>query len=158
MLPVLSLFDYFVLTYLAWGWLRGSWRGLYRELYGIISALLVLAMLAGYGLISSVWHLVVQLNQHSLRLSGVLGYFILLLVTVFFLWRIRRRSQELKQGEAIATGIPGGLLGALRAGLWSTAFIMFNMLLPLNLFEKLFIQKSATLSLLKPILEFFHVT
>ena len=156
--PALSLFDYFVLTYLAWGGMRGSWRGLYRELYGIISALLVLALLSGYGLISSVWHLVLQLNQHSLRLSGVLGYFMLLLATVFVLWRIRRRSQELKQGPAIATGIPGSILGALRTGLWSTAFIAFNKLLPLNLFEHLFIQQSAALRLLEPVLEFFHVT
>ena len=157
MSPDLSLFDYFVLTYLAWGWIRGSWRGLYRELYGIISALLVLAMLAGYGLISSVWHLLVQLNQHSLRLSGVLGYFILLLTAVFLLWRIRRRSQELKQGKAIATGIPGSMLGTLRAGLWSIVFISVNRLLPLNLFESLFIKQSATMGLLEPILEFFHL-
>ena len=95
----MSLFDYFVLTYLAWGAIRGSWRGLYRELYGVLSALLVLALLSGYGLISSIWRLVSQLNQYSLQLSGVLGYFVLLLATILLLWRIRRSTQELKQGN-----------------------------------------------------------
>lgn len=153
----MSLFDYFVLTYVAWGWIRGSWRGLYRELYGMISAMLVLSMLAGYGLISSVWHLVVQMNQHSLRLSGVLGYFMLVFVTVFLLWRIRRRSQGLKQGNASATGIPGSILGILRTALWTIVFVAVNKLLPLNLFQSLFIKQSATLNLLEPILEFIHV-
>ena len=154
----MSLFDYFVLTYLVWGAMRGSWRGLYRELYGALSALLVLAMLSGYGLISSVWHLVSQLNQYSFRLSGVLGYFLLLLATLFLLWRIRSRSQELKQAKAVASGIPGSFLGALRAGLWSTAFVALNSLLPMNPFQSLFIKQSTTLALLEPILEFIHVT
>ena len=153
----MSLFDYLVLTYLAWGAIRGSWRGLYRELYGVLSALLVLALLSGYGLISSIWHLVSQLNQYSFRLSGVLGYFMLLLATLFLLWRFRSRSQELKQGRAQATGMPGSVLGSLRAGLWSTAFVAVNSLIPMNLFQSLFIKQSATLALLEPILEFFHV-
>jgi len=153
----MSLFDYFILTYLAWGGMRGSWRGLYRELYGVLSALLVLALLSGYGLLSGIWGLVSQINQHSLQLSGVLGYFMLLLITVFLLWRIRGRLQELKQGKAIATGVPGSIMGTLRAGLWSTVFVAVNSLLPMNLFQSLFIKQSTTLALLEPILEFIHV-
>ena len=154
----MSLFDYFVLTYLVWGAVRGSRRGLYRELYGVISALLVLALLSGYGLISSVWHLVSQLNQYSLQFSGVLGYFTLLLATIFLLWRIRRRLLELKQGKAVSAGVLGGIIGSLRAGLWSTAFVAVNSLIPMNLFQGLIIKQSTNLALLEPILEFIHVT
>ena len=152
-----TLFDYIVLIYLVWGWIRGSWRGLYRELFGSLIALLLLAMLAGYSLISSVWHLISHLNQHSLHLSGVLGYSLLLLGTLLLLWRIRWRLQQLKTGKPVATGIPSGIVGTLRTALWSMAFIAINRLLPLNLFEKLFIDQSITLALLEPILTFFHV-
>lgn len=156
-MPDLNLFDYFVLTYLAWGWIRGSWRGLYTELYGIISALLVLALLSGYGLTSSVWHLISSLNQHTMKLSGVTGYFLLILITLFVLWRIHRRLRGLRKGEPTGSSTITSILGVSRAALWSLVFVSINSLLPLNLFERLFIKQSSTLALLQPVLEFIHV-
>ncbi len=156
-MPDLNLFDYFVMTYLAWGWIRGNWRGLYAELYGIISALLVLALLSGYGLTSSVWHLISSVNQHTMKLSGAGGYFLLIILTLFLLWRIHRRLRGLRKGDPTGSSTLTSTLGIFRAALWTLVFVSINSLLPLNLFERLFIKQSTTLALLRPVLEFIHV-
>ncbi|WP_419630437.1 hypothetical protein [Thiolapillus sp.] len=84
-----TLFDWVILLYLCWCLLRGWRRGFYPELYAALSAVLLLAMLAGFSLTTVLWRSLDHLLNDYLHLSRLLGLLLLLGLMVWLLWKIR---------------------------------------------------------------------
>ncbi|WP_456407254.1 CvpA family protein, partial [Thiolapillus sp.] len=105
-----TLFDWVVLLYLAWCILRGWRRGFYPELYAAISAILMLAMLAGFSLTTVLWHSLDHLLHDYLRLSRLLGMLVLLVLMAWLLWKIRVYLSDLKKKKSRSSA-PGLVMG-----------------------------------------------
>ncbi|WP_419644763.1 hypothetical protein, partial [Thiolapillus sp.] len=111
-----TLFDWVILLYLCWCLLRGWRRGFYPELYAALSAVLLLAMLAGFSLTTVLWRSLDHLLNDYLHLSRLLGLLLLLGLMVWLLWKIRAYLTGLEFSSTLSyfpTPPPTGFCGSL---------------------------------------------
>ncbi len=124
-----TLFDWLVLLYLIWCVLRGWRRGFYPELYAAISAILLLAVLAGFSLTTVMWHSLDHVLRDYLHLSRLLGMLVLLVLMVWFLWKIRAYLSDLKRKTSRSSPL-GVVMGLVQGVLWVTVVLTVVRLLP----------------------------
>jgi len=127
-----TLFDWVVLLYLVWCVLRGWRRGIYPELHASISAILWLAMLAGFSLTRVLWYSLDHLLQDYLHMSRLLGVLLLIVLMVYFLWKIRSYLSDLKKKKS-RSSIFGVVLGLLQGILWVWVVLVIVRLLPFSI-------------------------
>ena len=140
-------FDWFSLLFLAWSLLRGWRRGFQPELHNLLTALLVLLLLAGVSLVALIWGSLDRLVHEQLRLSRLIGWLVVMGFTLYLLWKIRRWLGDLKKRRSRRS--PAGILGGLLAGLaWLLAMVVAARLLPLEISGVLY---STTARLLRPL-------
>lgn len=132
-----TLFDWIVLLYLCWSSLRGWRRGFYPELYAAISAILLLAMLAGFSLTTVMWHSLDHLLHDYLHLSRLLGVLVLLALMAWLLWKIRAYLSDLKKKKS-RTAPLGLVMGLCQGILWVTVLLVVARLLPFMLSNVLY--------------------
>ncbi len=108
-----TLFDWVVILYLCWSVLRGWRRGLYPELHAGLGAVLVLALLAGFSLSRVVWQSLEHLLTDYLHLSRLLGFLLLVLLSAWFLWKIRAYLAGMKRKKS-RSSVPGLLMGLVQ--------------------------------------------
>ncbi|WP_457666248.1 CvpA family protein [Thiolapillus sp.] len=132
-----TLFDWVVLLYLCWCLLRGWRRGFYPELYAALSAILLLAMLAGFSLTTVLWHSLDHLLKDYLHLSRLLGLLLLIVLTAWLLWKIRAYLSDLKRKKSRSS--PLGLITGLFQGLlWVTVVLAIARMLPFTVSSVLY--------------------
>lgn len=124
-----TLFDWAVLLYLIWCALRGWRRGFYPELYAAISAILLLAVLAGFGLTTVMWHSLDHLLHDYLHLSRLLGMLLLLVLMICFLWKIRTYLSDFKRKKSPSSPL-GVVMGLGQGALWVAVVLTVVRLLP----------------------------
>ena len=146
-LPV-TLFDWVVLLYLCWCLLRGWRRGVYPELYAAISAILLLAMLAGFSLITVLWHSLDYLLHDYLRLSRLLGMMLLVAAMIFLLWKIRRYLSDLKKKKSRSAPL-GMVMGLMQGILWVGVVLALVRMLPFSISNVLY---STAMRVWRPLL------
>ncbi len=142
-----TLFDWVVILYLGWSVLRGWRRGFYPELHAALSAILMLALLAGYSLTRLVWDSLDTLINDYLHLSRLLGMLALVLLSVYFLWKIRRYLADMKKKKSRAS-VPGAVLGLVQAGLWVGVILCVARVLPFSVSTVLY---STSMFLWRPL-------
>jgi uncharacterized membrane protein required for colicin V production len=124
-----TLFDWVVILYLCWSVLRGWRRGFYPELHAALSALLMLALLAGFSLAQVVWQSLDLLISDFLHLSRLLGVLLLVFFSAFFLWKIRRYLSDMKKKKS-RSSLPGMAMGLVQAMLWTGVLLTLVRMLP----------------------------
>ncbi|WP_456374264.1 CvpA family protein [Thiolapillus sp.] len=124
-----TLFDWVVILYLCWSLLRGWRRGFYPELHAALSAVLMLALLAGFSLTRLVWQSLDLLISDFLHLSRLLGLLLLVFLSAYLLWKIRRYLSDIKKKKS-GSSLPGMLMGLLQAVLWVGVLLTLVRLLP----------------------------
>ncbi len=132
-----TLFDWVVLLYLCWSILRGWRRGFYPELYAAISAALLLAMLAGFSLTTVLWHSLDLVLQDLLHFSRLLGVLLLLVLTAWFLWKIRFYLSDLKKKKSRSSSL-GLVAGLCQSLLWVTVVLVVARMLPFSISSVLY--------------------
>ena len=124
-----TLFDWVVILYLCWSVLRGWRRGFYPELHAGLSAVLILALLAGFSLTRVVWQSLDLLISDFLHLSRLLGLLLLVFFSVYLLWKIRRYLSDMKKKKS-GSSLPGLVMGLVQAMLWVTVVLTLVRMLP----------------------------
>lgn len=132
-----TLFDWVILLYLCWCLLRGWRRGFYPELYAVLSAVLLLAMLAGFSLTTVLWRSLDHLLNDYLHLSRLLGLLLLLVLMVWLLWKIRAYLSGLKQKKSRSSPF-GPVMGLLQGVLWVTVVLVIARMLPFTVSSVLY--------------------
>jgi len=127
-----TLFDWVVLLYLSWSLLRGWRRGFYPELYAAISAILLLALLAGFSLTTVLWHSLDHLLHDFLRLSRLLGMLLLMGLMAWFLWKIRSYLSDLKKKRSSSSPL-GMAMGLFQSLLWVAIILVIARMLPVTI-------------------------
>ncbi|HID46211.1 MAG TPA: hypothetical protein EYP34_10705 [Chromatiaceae bacterium] len=127
-----TLFDWVVLLYLSWSLLRGWRRGFYPELYAAISAILLLALLAGFSLTTVLWHSLDHLLHDFLRLSRLLGMLLLMGLMAWFLWKIRSYLSDLKKKRSRSSPL-GMAMGLFQSLLWVAIILVIARMLPVTI-------------------------
>ena len=118
----MTTLDMIVGSYLLWGFYQGRRRGLRNEGVGIISLLIVLAFLLGFGLFKLVGNSLATLADSVSQTRGIVISVLLMVATLAVVIFIRKK---LRRQQAIVTpaGEPslyGGIAGLLRAMLMLT--------------------------------------
>ncbi len=142
-----TLFDWVVILYLCWSVLRGWRRGFYPELHAALSAILMLALLAGYSLTRVVWQSLDILINDYLHLSRLLGILALVLLSVYFLWKIRRYLSDMKKKKS-SSSVPGAAMGLVQAALWVGVILCVVRVLPFSITTVLY---STSMHLWRPL-------
>ncbi len=132
-----TLFDWVVILYLAWCLLRGWRRGFYPELHAALSAILMLALLAGFSLTRVVWQSLDHLLNDYLHLSHLLGLLLLVGLSAWFLWKIRAWLSDLKKRRAKAS-VFGLLMGLGQGMLWVAVVLSIVRMLPFSVSTALY--------------------
>ena len=132
-----TLFDWVVLLYLLWSMLRGWRRGFYPQLYAAVSAILLLAMLAGFSLTTVLWHSLDHLLRDYLHLSRLLGVLLLLVLMAWLLWKIRSYLSGLKKKKS-RSSVFGVVMGLCQSLLWVAVVLVIARLLPFGLSSVLY--------------------
>ncbi|BAO44720.1 CvpA family protein [Thiolapillus brandeum] len=143
-----TLFDWVVILYLCWSVLRGWRRGFYPELHAALSAILLLALLAGFSLTRVVWQSLDVLVKDYLHLSSLLGLLTLILLSAYFLWKIRRYLNDLKKKRS-GSSAPGLAMGLVQAVLWVGVILCIVRILPFSVSTILY---STAMQLWRPLL------
>ncbi len=132
-----TLFDWVVILYLGWSVLRGGRRGFYPELYAALSAVLVLALLAGFSLGRMVWRSLDRLLMDYLHLSRLLGFLLLVVLSAWFLWKIRAYLSGMKRKKS-RSPVLGPLMGLVQGTLWVGVLLSVARMLPFSISSALY--------------------
>ena len=142
-----TLFDWVVILYLCWSVLRGWRRGFFPELHAALGAVLMLSLLAGYGLTRVVWQSLDTLVNDYLHLSRLVGMLALVLLSVYFLWKIHRYLSDLKKKKS-SPSAPGAVMGLVQAVLWVGVILCVARVLPFSVSTVLY---STSMHLWRPL-------
>ena len=113
----MATLDMIVGGYLAWGFYQGRRRGLRSEGIRIISLLVVLAFLLGFGLFKLVGNSLATLADSVSQTRGMIISVLLMVATLVVVIIIRRklRHQQAKVRPTREPSLYGGIAGLLRA-------------------------------------------
>ena len=113
----MATLDMIVGGYLVWGFYQGRRRGLRSEGLRIISLLVVLAFLLGFGLFGLVGNSLATLADSVSQTRGIVISVLLMITTLAVVIIIRRklRHQQAKVRPAGEPSLYGGIAGLLRA-------------------------------------------
>jgi len=113
----MATLDMIVGGYLVWGFYQGRRRGLRGEAVRVISLLIVLTFLLGFGLFKLVGNSLATLADSVSQTRGILISVLLMLTTLAVVIIIRRKLRH-QQASVRSAGEPswsGGIAGLLRA-------------------------------------------
>jgi uncharacterized membrane protein required for colicin V production len=112
----MTTLDMIVGGYLVWGFYQGRRRGLRSEGVGIISLLIVLAFLLGFGLFKLVGSSLASLVDSVSQTRGIVISVLLMVATLVVVIFIRKKLRQ-RQANVRSAGEPslyGGIAGLLR--------------------------------------------
>ena len=111
----MTTLDMIVGGYLVWGFYKGRRRGLRSEGIRIISLMVVLAFLLGFGLFKLVGNSLATLADSVTQTRGIIISILLMVATLVVVIIIRRKlHQQAKAGPAREPSLYGGIAGLLR--------------------------------------------
>ena len=111
----MTTLDMIVGAYLVWGFYQGRRRGLRSEGMRIISLMVVLAFLLGFGLFKLVGNSLATLADSVTQTRGIIISILLMVATLVVVIIIRRKlHQQAKAGPAREPSLYGGIAGLLR--------------------------------------------
>ena len=111
----MTTLDMIVGGYLVWGFYQGRRRGLRSEGIRIISLMVVLAFLLGFGLFKLVGNSLATLADSVTQTRGIIISILLMVATLVVVIIIRRKlHQQAKAGPAREPSLYGGIAGLLR--------------------------------------------
>ncbi len=110
----LNKFDYLAAAYLAWTLAKGYRRGAGPELQALLSLVLVLALILGFGLFPSIRDSLGWLVERQPGVSPMPAFFLVTLGSLFVFLLLRRRLKELGEQAPARGRRKGALLGLLR--------------------------------------------
>ena len=111
----MTTLDMIVGGYLVWGFYQGRRRGLRGEGIRIISLMVVLAFLLGFGLFKLVGNSLATLADSVTQTRGIIISILLMVATLVVVIIIRRKlHQQAKAGPAREPSLYGGIAGLLR--------------------------------------------
>ncbi|MEA2094632.1 MAG: CvpA family protein [Pseudomonadota bacterium] len=113
----MAILDVIVAGYLVWGFYQGRRRGLRGEGIRIISLLIVLTFLLGFGLFKVVGNSLAALTDSFSQTRGILVSVLLMVTTLVIVVIIRKklRAQRASVRPAGEPALYGGIAGLLRA-------------------------------------------
>lgn len=113
----MATLDVIVAGYLAWGFFQGRRRGLRGEGIRIISLLIVLTFLLGFGLFKLVGNSLATLADSVSQTRGIVISVLLMVTTLVVVIIVRKklRHQQASMRPAGEPSLSGGIAGLLRA-------------------------------------------
>ena len=129
----MTTLDMIVGGYLVWGFYQGRRRGLRGEAVRIISLLIVLTFLLGFGLFKLVGNSLATLADSVSQTRGIVISVLLMLTTLAVVIIIRKklRHQQASVRPAGEPSLYGGIAGLLRAMLMlGVALTILGLVLP----------------------------
>ena len=129
----MTTLDMIVGGYLVWGFYQGRRRGLRSEGVRIISLLIVLALLLGFGLFKLVGNSLASLADSVSQTRGIVISVLLMVATLVVVVFIRKklRHQQASVRPAGEPSLYGGIAGLLRAMLMlAVSLTVLGLLLP----------------------------
>ena len=129
----MTTLDMIVGGYLVWGFYQGRRRGLRSEGVRIISLLIVLALLLGFGLFKLVGNSLASLADSVSQTRGIVISVLLMVATLVVVIFIRKklRHQQASVRPAGEPSLYGGIAGLLRAMLMlAVSLTVLGLLLP----------------------------
>jgi len=129
----MTILDMIIGGYLVWGFYQGRRRGLRSEGIRILSLLVVLAFLLGFGLFKLVGNSLATLVDSISQTRGIIISVLLMVATLVIVMIVRRklRHQQAKVRPTRAPSLYGGIAGLLRTMLvLGVALTILGLFLP----------------------------